>query len=334
MRALLGLLLAAACSSSGPLREIERNFVAEREAALVALPSTAASSPTRAGNAPDVMERTAARALRFLESECESESEELLVRALLACARLIRGENAAARDLIAAFPPGVDPLPGRGGALLDAARHALGVAEAAHARADFEALLAGRGDPRAFLETHGRHLGLSLPLPGAPLRDELLASEVERLRAAWFPEVEGDPRGLQRSVAARRQLRRTLAEQLYDDAAALLHRLEAIEGNDPVADWLAVVAASSLILYAHQMPDLLPEHLSEEQKQWLGEQAASAFRRTREAATRFASEEERKRIDQGERPDESPEAWPARRLALYAALVQAEAEAMGWIRAR
>ncbi len=334
MRPLLGLLLAAACSSRGPLRAIEDQFAAEREQALVALPATATSSPTRAGNAPDVMTKTAARARRFLDTECESESQELLARAFLACARLIRGENAGARDLFAAFPPDVDPLPGRGGALLDAARHALGVAEAAGARAEFEALLAARGDVRAYLAIHGRHLGLGLPPPGAPLRDEMLDTEAERLRESCFPDVEGDPRGLQRSVAARKKLRGALAEQLYDDAAALLHRLEGIEGSDAVADWLALVAASALVIHAHQLPDLLPDHLSEEQKQWMGEQAASAFRKARAAAGRFVSEEERRRLDQGERPDEREAAWPARRLALYAALVQAEAEAMGWIRAR
>lgn len=319
MRRVSVALLVAACAAR-PLREVEALFAEEQAAAPFVVPGDAVTSPARAANGPEAMRRTAERARRFLLHECETHDQEAHVRALLACAHLIRGETKEAEACLAAVRPGVEPGGSRAERLLDAVRHAVAACLALEARRDLDALLRGEIDAAEYLR---RHAALSDP------------SDPERLAATLFSDPPGDPRGLERVAAGRKAFRARLAAQLYDDAAALLLVLERAPSPPPPPEsWLLAVAAGLLAVHAKQLPDLLPDGVGDAHRQWLGQQTASAYLKAERLFVALVPDEARARVDAGERPDPNDPSWEARKRALYARLRLARREAMGWIQAR
>ncbi|MFQ5845612.1 MAG: hypothetical protein ACE5JG_11560, partial [Planctomycetota bacterium] len=230
-------------------------------------------------------------------------------------------------------PPRRDPL------LLAGAAHAVTACRCLDAFSALARLFAARTDRRRrvtrFLERYGALVGSPLPHPGDPDRAAVLAGETAAFLERCFRELDGDPRGLQRNSAARRELRRTLVEQMYDDAAALVVGLPP-PGSDRTAHLdrrLAALGAGLFVAYAHHLPDVLPETLTEPQKRALSRQAAGAFARARGAARRLLPEAEWRRLDAGA-GDRGAVAVGVRFAPLYAALLRAEHQALGWIATR
>jgi hypothetical protein len=306
-------LLLAACAAR-PLREVEALFAEEQAAAPFVVPEDAVTSPARAANGAEAMRRTARRARRFLLHECETHEQELLARALLACAHLIRGETREAEACVAAPGPQIEPGGDRAARLFAAARHAVSACLALEARRDLDAFLRGEIDAAEYLHRH------------AALADE---ADPARFAERLFSDPPGDPRGLERVAEGRRALRARLAAQLYDDAAALLVALERTPSPPPPPEsWLVAVAAGLLVVHAKQLPDLLPHGIGDAHREWLGRQTASAYLAAERLLRSIAFEDERAP------PGAAGASWEARKRALLARLRLARREAMGWIQAR
>ncbi len=108
---------------------------------------------------------------------------------------------------------------------------------------------------------------------------------------------------------ARDELRRLLAEQVYNDSAAIFQRIPDAdpEAQDGADIWLAAIGAALFINYSHCLDEVIPERLSEEQKKWHQELALAMFKRARSGSRRLLG---------------------TRHGALHGALVQAERRTM------
>jgi hypothetical protein len=143
---------------------------------------------------------------------------------------------------------------------------------------------------------------------------------------ACAPGVAEPAAGAQK---ARADLRRTLAEQVYNDAMALLARLPSTPSGPPAPEevWLAKVAVKGATAYRYLIPDMLPDPLSAEQKAWQREQAFPVFTRARSIAGYFLPKEARAEVEAtriGKTPEE----------VLYDRLLSAQMEVLAWIDAR
>jgi len=259
MRALLPLVLAAACASRAP------SFREEISAARFEISRDPNRSPAPAVGASGAMRKSVAEAEAFLARS----PDDATALALLACARLARGETALARAAMERWRERIPISTRRGVNLAEAASHAVTACRAIEARAALASVLAANAPVEGFAKEYGDLLG------GVGEAD---------LRALVAAKLPNDPRELERTATGRRELRRRLGEQLYDDIAALVSHLRWIRGKETEgADvYLTRLSVGLLCAWARMMPDLLPEHLSEEQKQWFREQALGVFERTRE----------------------------------------------------
>lgn len=330
MRSAAILLLACGCASTGS-REIADSFRRERERVIVRVPNGAGVSPGAAVNASSVMAGTVAACERVLARKRGDE----YASAILACARLIRGEAELAKATLAGHTPAVEESSQRAPLLFEAASFATSACRCIEARAALADVMDRGADVTAFLRRYGGLVGLEMPDPSLPDMEAKFLAGVEEWRRAHLSEVEGDPRALERTSANRRAVRRRLGEQLYNDTVGLLIRLPGIASdNAEGADlWLTQVACGLLITYSFQMPDILPPSLGEEQKQWLREQALGAYERAREAARRLLDDHQWEDLRFGRVPP-GGDVEADRDYLLCLALLQAQQDVMGWISTR
>ena len=160
-----------------------------------------------------------------------------------------------------------------------------------------------------FVRRYGSFVGCELPSPDADDYEELVQDNTKRLEKLCFIEIVGDPHQMDVASRARSELRRLLAEQIYNDAAAIFQRIPDAdpEARDGADIWLAAVGAALFINYSRSLDDVVPERLSAEQKKWHQELALAMFKRARSGSRRLLG---------------------TRHAALHGALVEAERRTM------
>jgi len=278
--------------------------------------------PARAANAPDVMQEAMATARAYLERKGDGSAHAAYVRAILACSLLAQGRPLDARDVLRGTKPRRESELTRENAVVICTIHATSLCRSIEARAAADAFLAGKLGADEFWRDYGSFVGPAVDEPEATAR---LAAR--NLEATCAPGAAEPPPAAQK---ARGELRRTLSEQVYNDAAALLARMNepAPAGPRPADDvWLARVAVKGVTVYRYVIPDMLPEPLSGDQKAWQREQAFPLFRNAREIAGWFLSADARKRVEQTRAPQTPDE-------VVYDRLLSAQLETLAWIDSR
>jgi len=278
--------------------------------------------PARAANAPDVMRGAERTARAYLERKNDDSVHAAYVRALLACSLLARGHALDARDTLRGTKPRRESDLARENAVVMCAIHATSLCRSIEARAAADEFLAGKLPADAFVRDYGSFAGLAIAEPEAGAK--LAARNLETSCAPGAAEPTAAVR------EARAEFLRTLSEQVYNDAAALLARMnEPIAGGPRPADdvWLARVAVKGVTVYRYMIPDMLPAPLSGEQKAWQREQAFPFFRNARAVAGWFLTAEARKHVEETRAPRTPDE-------IVYDRLLSAQLETMAWIDSR
>ena len=329
LRALAILLLCAGCRVWGPVRDLQQMYNREEALAQFAIPRRAGDSPVEAANAPEVMQETVRHARGILAGAGRPPSGWTQPRTVLAAALALQGRREDARDVLrqVRLPRETESL-STDDRLLLCTDHA---ATAARALAGYRELLrmfahsrVQRADMERFLDRYSGFMSIEFPERGDARRDGVVLG----LMLLYFPEA-GDPK------RARTNLKQRFAAQVYNDAAALVVNLPPA-GSDAPAHLdrrLAAIGAGLFVSYSQLQPDLLPEELNDIQKEWLREQAIGAFENARRGMERLVDAETRRHVtDTLGQPKDVPEG--KRYAALYAALVRAERDTMGWITTR
>ncbi|MHC4548059.1 MAG: hypothetical protein ACYTEZ_04710 [Planctomycetota bacterium] len=323
------LLLATACTSLS-VQDVERQFGRDADSLWIRVPSKDNLNPAIAENAATSMSDTEKIASEFVSRHASSRSLGANYgRALLASCYLMQGRNDAARGLFRDFRTRRTDELTRENAIVFGTVHAIGACRAVEARAALERMFDGALGIEEFVAQYGSFVGVNLPPPDYPGHDKLFKLEVARIRSTCFSSAE-------ETETSRADLRRLVGEVLYNEAASLLVNLPPPrrDAAGRVERWLATVAVGSFVAYGHIIPDLLPYRLTAEQKQWQREQIEPVYARAREAAGHFLDAAERRAIDKsGLRVKDIRNNRDAYR-ALYAALVGAETQVIGWISTR
>jgi hypothetical protein len=260
---------------------------------------------------------------------------EAYVRALLSCALLAQGRAADARDalrwtdaegVVHALKARTEIELTRENVAIAGAIHATSACRAAEARMAGDAFLAGNLPGADFVREYGSFAGLQLASADSPDRDRIAKLAARSLEESCAP---GDPAPGKAAEAARAELRRTLAEQVYNDAISLVARMPPPPEGARAAEhvWLAKVAVKGATVYRYLIPDMLPVPLSGDQKAWQREQAFPVFKNARALGGWFLSAEARGRVEEtraGKTPDEM----------LYDRLLSAQIEVLAWIDSR
>ncbi len=278
--------------------------------------------PARAANAPDVMRETERIARSYLQQRKNESTRTAYVRALLACSLLAQGRPLDARDTLRGTKPRREAELTRENAVVICVIHAVSLCRSVEARAAAEAFVAGKLPAAEFVRDYGSFAGLQVAETDAAAR--LAALNLETSCAPGATEPTSAAR------KARGELMRTLSEQVYNDAAALLARMnEPTTAGPRTADdvWLARVAVKGVTVYRYVIPDMLPAPLSKEQKAWQREQAFPLFRNAREIAAWFLPAEARKRVEKTRAPKTPDE-------VVYDRLLSAQLETLAWIDSR
>jgi len=234
------------------------------------------------------------------------------VRALLACAHLMRGETEQARRVVEGIKPNRDTRLVHEHQVINAALHAVSVSRSFQARRALGEVFQERLPIEAFLRRFASFAAIELPAPIAPAYDRMLGLAVERLRAECFLEVAGDPRAMESVHKRRAGLLRVLGEQIYNDTAALLVSLP--EDASAEAEWLSFLGVTTFVAYGRVFHEIVPMSLGLGQKQWQLEQADGMIQRAKKTAKRLHG---RAIYGRFEKP-----------------LFQAEVEIRGWIETR
>jgi hypothetical protein len=320
------LLLAAACSTLHT-RDVSGAFAADAAALVERGPTKTDMDPARAADAPGVMLETERIAREYLARKDDGSAHAAYVRALLACSLLAQGHPVEARDTLRGTKPRRESELTRENAVVWCAIHAVSVCRSIQAREAAEEFLAGRLPAEAFVREYASFAGLPVAAPDAAEHDKMVKLAAANLEGSCAPGVAEPNKA---AAEARGELRRTLSEQVYNDTAALVARLdEPTEAGPRAADdvWIAKVAVKSVTVYRYMIPDMLPIPLSAEQKEWQREQAFPLFKNAREVAGWFLSKEARTRVERtraAKTPDE----------VLYDRLLSAQLEVHAWIDSR
>lgn len=308
-------------------RDVADAFAADAAALVERGPTKADMDPARAANAPGVMRETERIAHAYLERKDDGSAPASYVRALLACSLLAQGRPLDARNALRGAKLRREAELARENVVVACAVHAMSVCRSVEALAAARAFLAGKLPAAEFVREYGSFAGLPVAAPDAAEHEKMLKLAASNLEAACAPGA-AEPTTAARK--ARAEFVRTLSEQVYNDAAALLARLSGPPpmGPRPAEDvWLAKVAVKSVTVYRYLIPDMLPAPLSEEQKAWQREQAFPLFKNARETAGWFLPAEALARIEKtraAKTPDE----------ILYDRLLSAQLEVMAWIDSR
>ncbi len=329
LHGLAALLLCAGCRVWGPVHDLQSTYDREEAQALFAIPRRAGDSPVAAANAPEVMQGTVRRARKILAGAGPPPQGWTQPRALLAAALALQGRREDARDVLlqGRLPRETESLSVYDRLLL-CTDHAV---TAARALAGYRELLRmfahstlERAEVERFLDEYSTFMSIELPARGDWRRDGVVLG----FQQLYYPDA-GDP------AKARTDLRQRFAAQVYNDAAALVVNLPPAGSGAPthLDRRLAAIGAGLFVSYSQLQPDLLPEELNDIQKEWLREQAIGAFENARRAMERLVDADTRRHItDTLGQPKHVPEG--TRYAALYAALVRAERDTMGWITTR
>jgi len=340
----LPLLLVCQACASIHTRDVSQAF-ADDAAQLVERPPTKADlDPARAANAPDVMREAERVARDYLAQRGRTSppppdwtpsTQEAHARALLCCALLAQGRVVEARDSLRwtdnrgaprQLKPRREVQLTHENVVVASAVYASSVCRSVEAHAAAQAFFAGNLPASDFVRLYGSFAGLMVGDPSAPDHANMVRLAAANLEATCAPGA-ADPD--ERTAKARAELMRTLSEQIYNDAAALLARLAPPTLGPRPADevWLAKVAVKSITIYRYLIPYMLPTPLSADQKAWQREQAFPVFQNAKKLAGWFLSEEARQRIEEtriGKTPDE----------VLYDRLLSAQVEVLAWIDSR
>jgi hypothetical protein len=282
--------------------------------------------------AEGAMSSTVRAGRMFLERKSPDSTPGHYVRALLACAHLARGEVEEAQVVVAGIPHAMRHRLSYRNAFVQAALHAVSTCRSVEARMALEEFFEGRLPARRFLEQYDSRIGLDLPPMSAEDHERELLRNAKDLERRCIPRLAGDPRALERVSAARDQLRRKVAEQIYNDGAALLLSLPRSESRFVPAEvqWLIALTASVFVVEGLKHGDVLPAPLDPQQKQWQLEQISSTFARVKREMGRLLDEETMREIERAGLPTEVPDLQASYRL-LYARLLQMEQQVVGWI---
>jgi hypothetical protein len=326
----LGLLVTTACTTL-TVRDVERQFADDLEATWLRVPDPQNLDPAVAANAPNVMRETEKIAVEQVARQGGKHSRTAdYSRALLACCYLAQGDTAGARTAMADIhiqTPRQDELT-RENAVIYATSHAVDVCHGVKARAELDRMFAGKLSIEEFVPRWGYYVGINLPPPTNPNREKLIKLAVSRIRSSCFETPEAEK--------GRTELRRLVAEYIYNEAASLLVMLpppNPAPGGE-IERWLAGVAVGSFVTYSYLMPDILAYPLTAEQKQWQREQIVPVYKRAKEAAGHFLSAADRRNIEKGGLRVKDIRNNDDAHRALYAALLRAETDVIGWISTR
>lgn len=322
------VLLATGCATL-TVQDVERQFAADLEAAWLRVPAPDDLDPARAANAPNVLRETEKLAVEQVARQGGKRSRTAdYSRALLACCYLAQGDTRSARETMHGIRTQRQEELTRENAVVYATAHAVDVCHGVRARTALDKMLAGEMGVEEFVARWGYYVGINLPPETSPHREKLAKLAASRIRSSCFDTDEAE-RG-------RTELRRLIAEYIYNEAASLLVMLPPPSPGPggEIERWLATVAVGSFVTYSYLMPDILAWPLTAEQKQWQREQIAPVYRRAREAAGHFLSASQRRAIEKGGlRVKDIRDNRDAYR-ALYAALLRAETDVIGWISTR
>lgn len=323
----LGLLFGACTTLT--VQDVERQFAADLDAAWLRVPDRKNLDPAQAANAPNVLRETEKLAVEQVARQRGKRSRIAdYSRALLACCYLAQGDSASARATMHGIRTRRQEELTPEVAVVYATTHAVDVCHGVRARAALDTMLAGEMDVEEFVTQWGYYVGVNLPPESSPHRGKLIKLAASRIRSSCF-DTDAAERG-------RTELRRLVAEYIYNEAASLLVMLPppAQGASGEVASWLASVAVGSFVTYSYLMPDILAYDLTAEQKQWQREQITPVYKRAREAAGHFLSASERRAIEKGGLRVKDIRNNADAHRALYAALLRAETDVIGWISTR
>ncbi len=273
------LLLLPACRGVYAPDVAERFEQDFREVRL-RIPDKADLNPARA--AAGDMADTIAIGREYLDRDPGSSMHTRYVRALLACAHLIRGETTEAHAVMHGIKPHRNIDLAHENRVINATIYAVSVCRSLRAREALGDLFEGHPDVSEFVARYGSFFAIQLPDPVAPAYREMLGTAVGRLRAECFMEVSGDPIEMETVHKKRATMRRIVGEQVYNDAASLLVTLPS--GESAEAEWLGYVGVSTFVSYGKIFNEVVPMSLGPRQKQWQLEQADGLFQTVKKRA--------------------------------------------------
>lgn len=331
-----GLILVAACAGGRPYsRDVARAFADDLATVRMRSPAQGNLSVGCVEPAEDAMSGTLRTGRAFLERHSPDSTSGRYVRALLACAHLARGEVEQAQVIVQGIPHPMQHRLSYPNAFVQAALHAVSACRSIEGRMALEEFFEGRLSARRFLEQYDTRVGIDLPPMSAEDHERELQTNARDLERRCIPRLAGDPRALERVDASRVLLRQKLAEQIYNDAAALLGSIPQSESRFVPAEvaWLIALTASVFVVEGLNHGDVLPAPLDPQQKQWQLEQISSAFAHVKLEMGRLLDEETRKEIEASGAPADVEDLQASYRM-LYARLLQMEQQVVGWIATR
>jgi len=320
-----------ACASGVTVHDVRNSFVREEATMRPTLPEMTNIVAMRTED-EDPMAHTIALAEQYnIETRGHSLNNSL-VSALLCCGYLAHGRVAEAHDIAKMLSVPGSNTPEEDRRLI---RRVKWLAGACHALAGHQAvnqLEATEKGEVDFLETWGSLAGF--PLPRRTARDYLryLEQHALDLRRVCFPPEPRSPVQLDARTQRFWEMRRTLAEQVYNDTAALLETLHPVKEGTNAEDRFFAMAVSSLyITISYLSEDLIPHvEIAPAQKQWMREQSLSTYDIAREIARHYVSDLRVPALEKGSVPEAS--STPAEcRDRLYARLFIAQKEVLFWI---
>lgn len=274
--ALLVAVLATACKSVYP-PDVAASFSREFARARLRLIDKRDISPARVEG--EAMVDTVRLARLYLEESDGDTISGQYVRALLACAYLMRGENLEASSLMRGIRPEQEYRVTHENAVKIATLYAVQACRAVEARRALDDLFAQDLETEDFIRRYGTFVGIRLPDPEAPSYPVVLEREAMILREATYIELAGDPRAMERLHESRTEYHRLVGEQVYNDAASLINRLPERAGAD--TEWLQFLAVNLLLVYAELFDEVVPMSLSRAQKEWQLEQIDGYLQRAK-----------------------------------------------------
>lgn len=331
---LLALLLALGCTACAGrinMRDVRRSFVRDEAALRPALPT---SRNIRALRMEDesAMAPTLALAEAYHEPGRDITLNGDVVSALLCCSYLCQGRFTDAYDLAQTLTVRGSNVPPEDRLLVKRVKW---LASACHALAGHQAVVRMEAEETGeveFLERWGSFAGFALPRRTA--RDYLryLGEHATDIRRVCFPPEPRSPVQLDARSQRFWELRRTLAEQVYNDSASLLESLRPIRDGTNAEDRFFAIAASSLyITLSYLSEDLIPHvKIAPAQKQWMREQSLSTFDRARSIARHYITDARAAALENGLVPKSNSTPLECRDR-LYARLFVAQKEVLYWI---
>jgi len=325
------------CATQVTVHDVTRAFQRDQAALRYDVPDLEDLRPLRFFAPAPPMAATIETAERFLQADRRGGVDENYVRALLACALLAQWRTEEAYALVdeLSAPPVSAPELER--AVVDQVPWVAAACRAVEGRRAVDALDGGGEGLVAFVETYGNYVGYVLPR-NKHSRDygSVLEKHVLDLQQSCFPPRPWGPRKLERRARKLAEMRRLLAEQLYNDSATLLKRLRARtrERPDETDAYFAAALSGLYITLSLLGDDLVPRvRLEPAQKQWLREQTLSTYEAARRSADAYLSRRAMTELEDGRLPEAhgTPEECYRR---LYARLYIAQIEALAWITIR